>query len=273
MKNWRPTVFVVVAFLSACATSADTGYADAVSAAQNSGPSLVEAELTFHRTSAYRYIGVRMLIRRDGMSYLDRTPGRLCQLCVPQPFGVGAGIKPVHVIQLDSDSEPEVVFDLFSGGAHCCIYSYIYRYDPARELYVGLRHDFRDFGYRFVAVRRGGPYDLSSFDARFAYKFGCFLCSRFPPQVWAYLGGRLLDVTRRYPRLVRRDLRREQRIYDHWRGRGNVRPALAALVADRCLLGKCHSGFRLMSRALERATSGGRKGMRSVRQGRNMSGC
>lgn len=246
---------VTVALLLLGLAAAISARPEMATAAPVSGV-VVEAKMTYHRDSAGQYRGVRMIIRRDGEELVDQRPGRLCRSCAPQPAGVEAGGNPVHVIQLDATPEPEVVFDLWAGGAHCCVYSYIYRYNPKSGLYVALRHNFHDFGYRFLPVRRGGPYDLLSADARFAYKFGCFGCSRFPPQVWAYREGRLFDATQGYPGFVRRDLRRERAIYRHRRGRGNVRPSLAALVADRCLLGDCARGLRLVRGALQRGYLG-----------------
>jgi hypothetical protein len=41
---------------------------------------------------------------------------------------------------VDADGEPEVVTDLYTGGAHCCDISRILRWDGAR--YVAIDHDW-----------------------------------------------------------------------------------------------------------------------------------
>src|SRR5262249_23604484 len=40
--------------------------------------------------------------------------------CAPAGFG---NIDAVHVQDLDGDGEPEVIVDLYTGGAHCCYVS------------------------------------------------------------------------------------------------------------------------------------------------------
>ena len=45
---------------------------------------------------------------------------------------------------LDGDHEPEVVLDLFWGGAHCCWWTRVYRLDRARGTYVPLNHWWGD---------------------------------------------------------------------------------------------------------------------------------
>ncbi len=214
-----------------------------------SGQVRVEAEVTYHESGDGSISGVRLQIFRAGVKVLDRRPALPCSGCelVPVPPSFQ---EPAQVLQLDETPEPEVVFTLYSGGAHCCIYAQAFRWDEATGRYLLAVHDFRDFGYRFKYLRGNGPPLFVSSDSRLAYRFSCFACALYPPQIWEYRGGEFIDVTRAYPRLVKRDLVRVTRAYRRARGEFDVRGILATLVAEKCLLGNCKAGFRTVRRAI-----------------------
>jgi len=147
--------------------------------------------------------------------------------------------KSVLVSDLDKNGEPDVVVDLFTGGAHCCTYSLIYGYSAATGGYVRLKHQWGNVGYLLEDLDSNGVFEFNSGDDRFAYAFTSYAESRFPPQIWHYRAGRLVDVTRRFPKLVRKDARRLIRALPGYRRqRLDVRGFLAAYQADNYLLGR-----------------------------------
>ena len=198
----------------------------------------VTARMTY-RASDRR--DVRMTILRDGAVVLDQPA---CRWCQPAGFGERSSVA---VVQLDPSPEPEVVFDLFTGGAHCCFDSLIYQY--VAPSYAGLRQEWRDPGYRFIDPEGDGLLEFLSADGRFAYKFASFARSQFPPQVWRYRAGKMLNVTREYPAIVGSDADKMWRAYRRGSGRRAVRSIMAVLVADWCLLDRCQQGLRLLTRA------------------------
>jgi hypothetical protein len=212
----------------------------------------VQARATYHETNDGQVTGVRVEIDRDGQRVLYRGVPKPCGYCALIPTGVFEADHPISVIQLDRTPEPEVVFDFWTGGAHCCQISLVFRYDAQTGRYLPSQHDFYDFGYRFSDLDGNGQFEFRGWDSRFGYRFGCFGCSAFPPQMWAYRDGRLVDTTRAHPEIVRPDLQKQRRRYQRRRGHGDVRPVLAALVADQCLLGRRDAGFRFLNSALRR---------------------
>ena len=158
----------------------------------------------------------------------------------------------VTVRDLDADREPEIVLDTYTGGAHCCFESRIYRYLPTRAAYGGVRHSWADLGYKLRDLDRDGLPELVSADARFAYVFTSFAGSAFPIQLWRFDSGRLDDVTGAFPSRVTQDADALWRTYRRLRHKDDVRGVLAAWLADEYLLGREQAGWKALEAANRR---------------------
>ncbi len=199
----------------------------------------VRAELSYAKVSDTEVRDLRLKIVRAGTTVLA---GRLrldCIDCGVVPLKV-VGLTSLRVRDLDSDREPEVLVDLYTGGAHCCFVTAFYRYDPSGPLYAGSVHDFGDAGFTLRDLDGDGIPELESDDVAFAYAFTNFADSAFPPQIWRYRLGRLTDVTRSYPKLIAADADARWRGYRRERDEegADVRGTLAAWAGDLHLLGR-----------------------------------
>ena len=113
-------------------------------------------EVTFsyaYDAAKFGFSRQRLVIRRAGVTRfaaaLRRPPspgGRA------QPANYFDHRRSVSVRDLDRDGAPEVVLDLYWGGAHCCWYTQIYRYVSAAGTYRPLVHVWGN-----PAVPPGGP--------------------------------------------------------------------------------------------------------------------
>jgi hypothetical protein len=219
----------------------------------------VEAVFSFTPLGENQYRDMRLRITRAGQTLVDaraRVNGCEEPYCVP---GGGLGGKSVRVRDLDADGEPEVVLDLFTGGAHCCVRSRVYWFDGAA--YRSLQHDFGDLGYRLRDLGRGTAPEFVSGDPRFAYAFASFASSLFPLQIWNFRDGALVDVTPRFPAQVRADAAHAWRLYRKARRSAGYEPrgAIAAWAADRYRLGLRRATLRkLHALARRRALPGDR---------------
>jgi hypothetical protein len=204
------------------------------------------------RNDVYR--NVRLRIERAGSTVLTARIATDCPGC---PLA-GPTSAPLSVRDLDADLEPEVLVDLFSGGAHCCLSTFLYRFRPDTGSYVRTRANWGNAGYRLTDLDRDGTPEFSSADDRFAYAFTAYAFSVDPIRIWRFERGRLLDVTRDFPRLVARDAARTLALYrrTHRRRDAEVRGVLAAYVADQYLLGRPMVGWRLVNAALRRGELG-----------------
>jgi hypothetical protein len=204
----------------------------------------VRADFTFdYDARDHRFTNPHLTISRSGSVLIDAAVPAPPDTEV-QPARYFAHKKSVAVRDLDGGGEPEVVLDLYSGGAHCCWYTQVYRYAPSTDAYLMATRDWGNAGYRFVDVDHDGLPEFVSGDDRFAYIFTDFASSSFPPRIWNYRDGLFNDVTRRFPARIRRDAHRQW----HWAlakpTRADNRGFLAAWTADRCLLRHCASAFK-----------------------------
>jgi hypothetical protein len=164
--------------------------------------------------------------------------------------------QALWAVDLDGDTEPEVVVDLYTNGAHCCLYSLIYRYvDGMPPAYHAVPHAWGNVGYRLEDLDGDGLPEFHSADDRFAYAFTAYAGSGFPIQIWRYEGSAfeagLRDVTRDFPKLIRKDAVRWWKLYLRDRGtrHGDVRGVLAAWLADKYLLGERSDGWHKLALA------------------------
>lgn len=178
---------------------------------------------------------VRVQITRSGQKVLDR-----------KLLGGSAPLQ-IRIRDLDGNGEAEVLLDMYTGGAHCCEFTNIYRYTGST--YTSLRHMWGDLTYHLNDLNHDGVLELVSGDDRFAYIFTAYAGSAFPIQIWNYRPGKMTDVTRSYPRLVTQDAARLYKQYLTEKRTGDFpdfRGILAAWMADKYLLGLQAQGWAKM---------------------------
>ena len=212
----------------------------------------VKATVTYTERD-FLYGKLRLRVVRAGRTALDVPIQRLgCPDC--------AGSRPVDVAVRDLDGgEPEVLLDLYTGGAHCCSVSLILRWDPGAHRYRSTFADWGNYGRRLVDLDHDGLPEFSAFDERFVYEYSAYVFSSAPIRIVQYRRGALADVTRRFPAQIRKDAARNLGYY--LKGRGDIkntdiRSFVAAYVADEYLLGDAAQAKRVLDLALKRGDLG-----------------
>lgn len=195
---------------------------------------------TFSFTGHYPHYGnERLTISQGGtVLYNQRVTSAVCgNQCAP-----GSAFSQqtsVDVLDLEHNGQPDVVLNLFTGGAHCCLVDQIFSFDPAAMTYVKTERNFGDPGAQIVDLRHDGQFEFLTADDSFAYAFTDFAASGLPIQILTFSARHFTDVTRHYPHLVAHDARRWMRIFrslakSHYRDSVGV---AAAWAADQELLG------------------------------------
>jgi hypothetical protein len=179
----------------------------------------------------------RLSVVRDGVRY-DQTIVDVCEegCIVVEDDGGDPSTSAIKVADLDRDGEPEVLVDTFSGGAHCCLTARLLTWNGTG--YTPKDISYGDVGYALKDANGDGRPELVGYDPRFSGLFTAFAASAFPPQIFQVDKGNVLDVTRRFPAVVRADARIRLRDLRHAKRGADIRGILGAYVTDRYLLGQ-----------------------------------
>jgi hypothetical protein len=197
----------------------------------------VQAEISYEKSQDYQYKNVRLKIIRAGKTVLDKKLPQESEY--DRPSGSLAEENKLPVVDLDGNKEPEVIADFFTGGAHCCVYSLIYRYNGTSKQYTKIRHEWGNAGYRFQDLDKDGLSEFESRDDRFAYAFTSYAASGYPLQIWQYRQGKMIDVTRRYPKSIAKHASENWQTYLEAKKQGDDgKGFLAAYLADKYMLGQ-----------------------------------
>jgi hypothetical protein len=220
---------------------------------ENDSSGAVQATLSFDKRNDFTYRNVRLRIVRDGTTAFDGPITEPCRDCGVSPAGRGED-DSMRVLDLNGDGEPEVLIDLYTGGAHCCTIALVYGFAPASGTYERAVNNFLDAGYVLEDLNGDGIPEFNSYDARFAYLFAPYAFSVFPLQIFNYGAGGIVDTTRSFRPQIKTHARSLRRRYDRMRRRrdGDVRAVLAAYVAEKYLLGEGAAGYALAVRAYRR---------------------
>ena len=221
----------------------------ALAATQTAQSGAVSATFTF--TGSYpNYAGLHLSIAQGGTVFYNQpvVSGVCGKYCAPgSPSGKGSS---VHVLDLEHNGQPDVVLDLYSGGAHCCSIEQIFSFDPGTMTYVMTQHNFGDPGEEIVDLGQNGHLEFLTADDSFAYEFTDYAASGLPIQILTFSGRRFVNVTRHYPKLIARDAAGWMKAFNsmakqHYPDSVGV---VAAWAADEELLGHGKLVNRFLSR-------------------------
>ncbi len=196
----------------------------------------VGARLSFSGSAAGGALvtGLSLTVERAGAkAYEAPVRSRHCSPCGLERFGGG----PLLVRDLEGNGQPNVIVELYSGGAHCCTIFQVFSYDPGTMTYRAAEHDFGDPGAKITDVEGNGSLQLVTADDRFAYAFAPFAYSGLPLQVLAFRSGRFADVTRSYPAALAKDAAKWLAAFRAERHLQLGNGMIAAWAADEELLG------------------------------------
>jgi hypothetical protein len=233
----------LVAALAALAALAPAALADTETATSGT----VTATLSYdHTGDAPEWTNLQLAIARGGTQVYAADPSFgdcTSPYCSPAGYGL---TNSVAVTDLDGDGEPEVVLDLFTGGAHCCFVSRFYRWDGTT--YVPSDRNFGDPGYKLADLDGDGVKEMVTRDWRFGYAFTAFAFSLMPVRIYDLRAGTWSLVTKRFPDRIRADARANWHYFKKAARQNEPRGAIAAWAADQYLLGHRAYAKRTLNR-------------------------
>jgi hypothetical protein len=241
--------------LTACVLALSAAFVSSASAATQTATSgNVTATYTF--TGKYpNFSHERLSISQSGQVFYNQpvTANPCGSECAPG--SIFPKTPSVQVIDLEHDGQPDVVLNLFSGGAHCCSIAEIFSFDPGTMTYALTQRDFGDPGDNIVDLDHNGQYEFLTGDDWFAYEFTDFAASGLPIEILTFSGRRFHNVTRNYPKLIVKDAAGWLKAYksmakQHY---GDSVGVIAAWAADEDMLGNS----KLVSRYLNQQAKAG----------------
>lgn len=245
---------IAAAALAAACGAAPAGAASTPSASGVSAhEGAVEATLTWSGSGEglEPASGLSLAITRGGQqAYLAPVTSQACLTECGIERGDGG---PLLVSDLEGNGQPNVIVELYTGGAHCCSVLQIFTYDTGVMAYRPIERNFGDPGARVADVAGDGHLELESADDRFAYEFAPYAYSGLPLQVWSLREGRLVDTTSSFPKALAADAARCFTGFVRARSQGYGNGLIAAWAADEYRLGR----RALVSRTLAREAARG----------------
>jgi len=234
---------ILLAALAGLAATAPAAFAGT----ETAGSGAVGATLSYdHVQDAPEWQNLQLTITRDGAQVLAVDPHTGdCEA----PYCAPAGVEErpsIAVDDLDGDGEPEVVLDLYTGGAHCCYLSRFYRFDGTG--YVPADRNFGDPGYRIADLDGDGIKELITRDHRFGYAFTAFAFSLMPVRIYDLRAGAWQLVTARFGDEIRKDAKANWKYFLKARRYNEPRGAIAAWAADEFMLGHRDKARRTLRR-------------------------
>jgi hypothetical protein len=223
-------------FISLAALLALAAPAAASAATQTASADGVTA--TFSFAGRYpNYSHERLQIQRAGnVVYNEPVASEACATQC-SPGAMAPDTLSVHVLDLEHNGSPDVMLDLYSGGAHCCSIEQVFSYAPSSGTYVKAERNFGDPGDRIRVIDSRDLFFTA--DDRFAYAFTDFAASGLPLQILSFSNGQFHDVTRTFPTQIAADAQRWMKAFSemarqHYSDSVGV---AAAWAADEELLG------------------------------------
>lgn len=162
----------------------------------------VTATLTYTRAgggdSIKEYRKLLLTVRASGRTTLRRLPIR-------GAAKQAQSMRPrLRVVELTGDGVPDVIVDVFTGGAHCCSVSAIVP-STTKSWGPATIKNWADHSYSLKDVGGASTPEFVTDDARFTAAYSSYAASASPIRIYSMEGGKLRVVTRQFPAAIRED--------------------------------------------------------------------
>ena len=155
--------------------------------------------------------------------------------------GVANWESSIFIVEIDpTNSSPEIIFDAFSGGAHCCSTRMI-AYETKYRGWAIAEGDTRD-GDRFTLedIDGDGAAEFDEIDQSFLYAFESYAGSWAPTQIMQFRQGEMKNVTfeKQFQPFLRQDVFGMEFSANNSEGTWNSNGFLGAWVAAKSMIGE-----------------------------------
>src|SRR4051812_9272358 len=239
------TLFATAALLVALMALSAPAYADEETATSGD----VTATFSYDQPQDYQWENLHLTISRAGQPVYDEPiSAPHCEEPYCAPGGAGRS-KSLHAHDLDGDGRPEVILDLWWGGAHCCSLAQVFN-DGGGTYRRRATLNFGDFGFRLKDLDADGLPEFVGADYRFDYEFTAFAFSGSPIRVYNWHNGSFRQVTSHFQPAIHADAAAWMHRYRKAPRSHEPEGMLAAWAADEYRLGDRAKALRFIRKEI-----------------------
>jgi hypothetical protein len=209
--------------------------ASALAGTQSASKDGITATLTF-KGSDFQTTDLNLEIVRRGVTAYDKAVKSNDCYSSCSPLNSSGS---VHILALQPGiAEPNVLVDMYSGGAHCCQIEQVFTYSATTKTYSEVQRDFGNYGEELV--KSEGIWLFKSENNDFAYEFTDYAASGAPLQLFKFSDARkFVNVTHQHDKMIAADAKLWLKAYrseaPHYSDSVGL---IAAWAADEDELGK-----------------------------------
>jgi len=171
----------------------------------------------------------------------------------------GDRVISIKAYNLKDDDHNQILIDYFTGGAHCCFYTFI-------GDFVGDKFKIIDSimwgngGYEIKDIDNDGQMEIIGSSDMFAYAFTNYAETRFPTVIYKYGHGKLRFVNKEFPEIIEKEITDFKKDVEEFvkngydcpqqndtdtfnTDAGSLKTMLAPIVADYSSLGNAKEGY------------------------------
>ncbi len=156
-------------------------------------------------------------------------------LIEPDPKENISGWAPGTLLDVDKDGLEDLVLRTYSAGAHCCYTYQIFSLGKVLKKLGELK--LMDYGetIKLQDLDGNGQWQIIAGNAKFTYLKGIpFSASPAPPQIFALVNGKYINVDKKYPKVFDKDIAEQKEMLAN----GFNETAVLQIVLDYLLTGR-----------------------------------
>lgn len=152
---------------------------------------------------------------------------------------------------------PYIIFQTYSGGAHCCTSFYIYTWLDGQFVETSIE-DLNGGGGIFQDLKGNNSLQFVTNDNSFLYAFSSYAGSYPPSLIYDLKKGQLIENTRNYPDYLRETANNMLSAFKEGKENGyEINGVLAGYVAQKILLNEYEEAWQFMLENYDRTENNG----------------
>ena len=165
----------------------------------------------------------------------------------------------INSFNLKDEDNKQLVIDYFTGGAHCCFYTFIGEIQNNKFKIIDSIF-WGNGGYEMKDLDNDGVMEIVGSSDIFAYAFTNYAETRFPTVIYKYKNGKIKVINKEFPEIIEKEIKENKADAEDFVKKGyespkndtddtfntdagSLKTILAPIVADYYSLGRVKEGY------------------------------